>query len=351
MSSIKKALEEIEEIREILYHIEKILQESDLNISEKLNAYEIINSLSKNLENYNIRQRIKENLYPFYNELGKKNKISKIEISDLVVILNYLNNRLEVSDLYHNNSINSEEYYSRKINDLEQRESELKEILTFNQNETEEQRRVAVETKEKLKLIENELNLKKKELEIKEKQEDAKNDWEQKINETFNNLKKYLKPIEIERDRLNILYYVFATLGILTLLAIIICEIVLLVKISSVEGLPKLSEYIVVLLPLPIAGALMWGFIFQMNRAQRQLIALSNNIHSINYIQGLLLSINNLSIDINDGITRVNNALDKIISNHLNRKALVNENDFRNEEDKDKLEIDKVLKILTAIKK
>lgn len=352
MGITKRMLEEIEDMKSMLFDLQRLLIDfKGVDIIEKEGAIEIINTLIDNVRNHNIREQIKEYLYPYYKELNKNSDKANFRFSDLIMILTYLNNRIIIPDSNSNSSINSEEYYSKKINELEQRETELKEFLTYNQNETEEQRKVALETKEKLKIIENELNQKKKELELKEKQEDAKNDWEQKINETFKNLKEYLNPIENEHKRLNILYYTYAFLCIITLALIIICESTLLYKISSSDGLPKINEYIIVLLPLPIAGALMWGFIFQMNRAQRQLIVISNNIHSIKYIQGLLLSINNLSLDINDGIKRVNNALDKIISNHLNSKQITNEIDLISEENKDKSEIDKILKIISAIKK
>lgn len=352
MGVTKRMFEEIENIRYMLLEIRETLMNSDFKDVRKERAIDILNQLIDNVEHHKTRDLIKEHLYPIF-ERFKNNELSddNIDLSNIILILEYLKDSLNMSNIYRHNSINSEEYYSKKINELEARESELRKFLDYNQNETEEQRRVAEETKEKLRIIESELNKKKKELELKEKQEDAKNDWEQKINETFDNLKEYLKPIEIEHKRLNILYYAYAILCILTLILIVACEITLLYRIATSVELPKLSEYLIVLLPLPIAGALMWGFIFQMNRAQRQLIAIANNIHSVKYIQGLLLSINNLSVDINDGITRVNSALDKIISNHLNKKVASDEIDIIKEEEKDKIEIDKVLKIISTLKK
>lgn len=352
MGVTKRMFEEIESIKGILFNLRNILTSSSFTDNRKERAIDIISYLLDNVNHHRTREIIKEFLNPiFEKDFNNREDIDNSEISNIIHTLEYISDRLSMSDFYRNNSVNSEEYYSKKINELTLRESELKKFLEYNKNETEEQRRVATETKEKLRIIENELNKKKKELELKEKQEDAKNDWEQKINETFDNLKDYLKPIEDEHTRLNILYYVYATLCIITLLLIVICELTLLYKIADSVELPKLNEYIIVFLPLPIAGALMWGFIFQMNRAQRQLIVISNNIHSIKYIQGLLLSINNLSLDVNDGIKRVNNALDKIISNHLNRKVITKEIDFITEENKDKIEFDKVLKIISTIKK
>lgn len=351
MGRTKRLFEEIEEMKEVLFNFRDFIINSNLTGLDENRTIDIIDKLLEDINDNNTRNKIKEYLFPLLERLENEEIGHKEKLSNLVLVFDYLNNRLNTSTYYKNSSVNSEEYYSKKINELESRETELKKFLTLNQNETEEQRKLANETKEKLRIIENELNKKKKELELKEKQEDAKNDWEQKINETFDNLKDYLNPIENEHKRLNILYYAYAILCIITLILIIICEITLLYKVASSEKLPQLNQYIIILLPLPIAGALMWGFIFQMNRAQRQLITISNNIHSIKYIQGLLLSINNLSLDINDGITRVNSALDKIISNHLNRKVISNEVDLIKEEEKDKIAIDKVLKIISTLKK
>tara|TARA_R110002049_G_C9057927_1_gene554015 strand:+ start:77 stop:1135 length:1059 start_codon:yes stop_codon:yes gene_type:complete len=352
MGLTKRMYEEIEDLKEKLYILKEILLNSEFSNIRKDRAIETISVLLDSINHNKTRAIINEYLGSLFDEINNiEENYSDSDLSNIIHTLEYLRNRLNMSELHRNNSINSEEYYSKKINELESRETELRQFLEYNQNETEEQRRLALETKEQLKVIENELNKKKKELELKEKQEDAKNDWEQKINETFDNLKEYLKPIENEHKRLNILYYAYAILCILTLILIVTCEITLLYKISKSAELPKLNEYLIILLPLPIAGALMWGFIFQMNRAQRQLIAISNNIHSIKYIQGLLLSINNLSLDINDGITRVNSALDKIISNHLNRKVISNEVDLISEEGKDKIDIDNILKIISSVKK
>lgn len=353
MGLTKRMFEEIEDTRELLYNLRRILINSNFPDTKKGRSIKTIDFLLENVERHKTRDLIKEHLSPLLIWLrnNKSEPDFSEDLSSIIHILEYLKDLIIRSNSYKNSSVNSEEYYSKKINELEAREAELKQFLTHNLNETEEQRRVAKETKEKLRIIENELNKKKKALELKEKQEDAKNDWEQKINETFDNLKKYLKPIEIEHKRLNILYYVYATLCILTLILIIVCEIILLYKVSNSEDLLRLNEYLVILLPLPISGALMWGFIFQMNRAQRQLISSSNNIHSIKYIQGLLLSINNLSLDINDSISRINSALDKIISIHLNRKVVSEEIDLIKEEGKDKIELNKMLKIISTIKK
>lgn len=308
--------------------------------------------LSYELENKYIRNLIIKELSSFYEHINE-NGINDIQsnfikkLLDKIILLKY---SIELPEHFSNNSINSESYYNTQIKELKERELELREKLEVKENITDKQRKNAKDIQLKLKIIENELEKNKKELELKQKQEDAKNDWEQKINDTFKQLKEYLNPIKKEHDRLNILFYVFAFLSFITILLIIIIEINAVHQITDNEKLPTLHKYIMLFLPLPIAGALMWGFVFQMNRAQRQLILTANNIHSINYIQGLLISINNLSPNVNDSISRINKALDKIISNHLNNKYITNETELISEENKDNLNMDKLLKLIKIIK-
>ncbi len=351
MGLTKRMFEEIEETRNMLFFFKKHILNSKIEESRKDKMLSVINYLLENVDHHGTRELIIELLHPVMDEMLLNENYFELNPFPLELTLEYLNSKLKDSSLSRNRTVNSEEYYNQKIKELQLREEELKLSLTQNKNETEGQKKLAQETQEKLKLVENELLKKKQELELKQKQEDARNDWERKINQTFNNLKEYLKPLETEHSRLNILYNFYAILGLITLLLIVICEITLLYKIAKADTIPSFSEYVLVLLPLPIAGALMWGFIFQMNRAQRQLVAISNNIHSTKYIQGLLLSINDLSLDINDSIVRVNTALDKIIANHLNRKNISNEIDQKNEEGKDNIEFDKLLKIISTIKK
>lgn len=310
----------------------------------------ILLNLKDNIQHKYIRKLVIDELGPFLkrlNALSENDQDSFVfnELNETIKLLN-----LKITLPEHFDNINSESYFNIKIKQLEKREKELRDILNSNESQTVEQKKITEETQEKLKKIEIELNKKKKELEIKQRQEDARNNWEDKITKTFDSLKDYLKPLKMEYNRLNILYYAFAFLTFFTLVIILVVEFKLINKLSSQNELPTLYEYIMILIPLPIAGALMWGFLYQMNRAQRQLIILSNNIHSINYIQGLLISINNLAPDINDGISRINSALDIIIANHLNRKLLSKESEIIEEENKDSIEIDKLLKVIKAVK-
>jgi hypothetical protein len=82
-------------------------------------------------------------------------------------------------------------------------------------------------------------------------------------------------------------------------------------------------------------------------------VILAKHIHEIRYIEGLLLTINTLSPDINDSTKRVNMAIDRLLENHLNESSytgIINEDKILTEEKKDSVPIDIVLKLLKEAK-
>jgi hypothetical protein len=351
MSRIKRLYEEIERVNDIINGLIISVENSDLfDIEQQMSIVKTLNTLFEENEDKNIRDLVIKYLEPVYEDLHSgKNDSNSSTITTLIRLsknLKVIKTILNYPEHFSPKAINSEKYYNDKISELESREMNLKEILNSTQIKSKNTEQIQL----KLDKVERELKERKNELQIKEKQEDAKNNWETKINTTFSKLKNYLEPIEKEKSRLNILYYAYLILSILTLIIIIAVECIAIYKITSQAGFPNLTEYLIIYLPIPITGLLMWGFVFQMNRAQRQLIIIANKIHSTNYIQGLLISINNLSPNLEDGITRINNAIDKIIANHLNNNYIKNESELIKEEKKDNTHTDEIIKILKGAK-
>ncbi len=90
-----------------------------------------------------------------------------------------------------------------------------------------------------------------------------------------------------------------------------------------------------------------------LTRTQRQLVILAKHIHEIRYVEGLLLTINTLSPDINDSTKRVNVAIDRLLENRLNESSntgIIDEENMLVEEKKDSVPIDIVLKLLKEAK-
>jgi len=211
--------------------------------------------------------------------------------------------------------------------------------------------------KEELELKKNELadaasqiEFYQKELELRKKQEDAVNEWKTKIETTFAKLTSHLLPIKDEHKRIEDMFKIYKFLAAIIVFALIVLEIISCCKIFNAIDFPDFKNYIVLFIPVPIAGALLWAFICQMNRAQRQMVILSRYIHEIQYVEGLLLSINSLSPSIDESVKRINLALDRMIDNHLSigTKDVFTEDRFLNEEKKDGMPYDVVMKILSA---
>lgn len=242
---------------------------------------------------------------------------------------------------------NTSDYYVNRINELEKRENELLKSLKLTEGRSHEE---IIQAKLEAEAAKTELVETKKQLEIKKRQEDAKKNWKNNIEETFSELESYLSPIKIEQDRLNKLFWVYLIASCVLVLVVALIEIIAIVKITKSPAFPDFKQYITLFLPIPIVGAMLWAFIYQMNRAQRQLIVIAKSIHKVEYVQGLLLAINKLAPNVEDGITRINLALDKLVSNHLNEKEVNSEEDIIKEEKKDIVPVDSLIKILKELK-
>ena len=262
-------------------------------------------------------------------------------------------------------SYNSETYYEQQISELKSSKSKLEKQLSELQKTKEQLSEVSQDQKTELQQKENDISQTKielaetlsrlsdaeKELEEKRKQEDAQKNWSEKIESTFKNLSSLLDPISKEYSRLSTLYYIYMVLSGSIIILLLVLEIILCKSLSQENDYPQLLEYVPYYVPIPISGALLWAFIVQMNRAQRQLVILAERIHHIKYIEGLLLSLNTLAPNIEDAVKRINSAMDKLIKGHLSSQNIIHdEESILNEERKDALPIDIVIKLLETIK-
>lgn len=166
-------------------------------------------------------------------------------------------------------------------------------------------------------------------------------------------MKSYLAPIKEEHNRLKYLFYLYLALTIIVIAIIVMLEIVICYKFRDAQDFPSWRDYIFIMLPIPVGGALLWAFISQLNRAQRQLVILAKHIHEIEYVEGLLTSLNSLSTDINDSMKRINAAIDRLLDNHLSSQensCHYDEAAIIKEEKKDMIPYDLVLKLISEIK-
>lgn len=302
---------------------------------------------------YEYREFISSFIKPLYNHINdsiiNSNELSFEIISKEIRYIDDLYDKFKDVSNYEltNNTSNTDSYYQKKIDELLSRisilQDEQKITAGKSKDEIKQSKLEAEEANRKIIELRNELELKKR-------LDDAKENWKQNIVQTFEDLKIYLQPIKDEHTRLNWLFWVYLVMSLLVIIAIIRIEWIAVGHIELMNDLPDFKTYILIYLPLPVAGALLWGFIYQMNRAQRQLVVIAKSIHKVEYVQGLLLSINKLAPNVDDGMIRINAALDKLINNHLNEKEVNTEEDIIKEEKKDVVPVESLIKILKEVK-
>ncbi|KAA6319107.1 hypothetical protein EZS27_030959, partial [termite gut metagenome] len=187
-------------------------------------------------------------------------------------LINYLPDILNTPE----QSYNSKSYYEEQISKIEkQRSSLLDEIeeLKNSQMQTTEEReeyRLALSEKEIIlqKYQEQIANYKLEKEEIA-KRDNAIKDWNKKITDTFKELQISIKPIKNERRLLKYMFYSYAVLSFILVLGLGLIEYLICNKIYANINLITWRDYLHLVPPIPIAIGLLWGFITQLNRAQR----------------------------------------------------------------------------------
>lgn len=205
---------------------------------------------------------------------------------------------------------NTESYYTQQIKELQEKERTLnKELLDLKRNQTDHK-----ETENELNLIKEKIKEYELEKDDLKKKLDARENIKERISTAFDELKKHISHLKMEKKRLNWMFGIYAFLCIAVLAVLIYFEFSYL---SKWEDANRWIDYLPFYIPVPIVGGLLWVFISQMNRAQRQLMQVANALYHIDYVEGLLLAINHISSDVNSASEKICNVLDGLIRNHM----------------------------------
>lgn len=253
--------------------------------------------------------------------------------------------------------LNSTKYYERQIAELQKQKSDLEQLMAQQSRQTKQSDRQQAEAERERKETVRELDAVRKQLEqmqredaARKRREDAQTQLKTDIQEAFNKLNGYSAPFEAEKFRLNLLFAAYALLSAATLVVLVIYECHFMHRIQ-LESLSALwTNYIPFYLPVPLCAGLLWAFIFQMNRAQRQLVALTDRLHHVKYIEGLLLAIARLSTDMAEGASKIRQTIDRIIDNYLHQPHDLTEARLQKEAEKDSLDLGELTKLMREIK-
>ena len=229
---------------------------------------------------------------------------------------------------------NSIEYYETKIQELISEKDRLQKELQQCSSSTEDSNQL----KSKLKAAKEKIKRLEESKGIVEQKNDAQIVWKKKITDSFNILQNKSQTINDEYIRLKWIFrisWISVLIFIIGLVALSICGYFHFTT-QDVQ-IESFWDYFPYCSPYPIIGIILWISVYQMNKSQRQLIVIAEQIQSINYIEGLLLALNSLSPDIESGVERINKAIDKIIDNYLTIQCqnICNEEKLQSIENKD----------------
>lgn len=283
-------------IRELVFLLSKsptynrpLLEIINVEVNEKTKQ------LSESLENIN-------------NTDMKSNLERSMLLLDIEALL--LNCRSELKNKEEKDNLNSTEFYTKRLNALEDNVKKL-------ESEKEQNSQKAKQKDEEIQKLLVVIKETQKQLEEKRRQEDAQSNWNEKIEEAFKKLNEYQTPLIQEKKRLTALFWIFGILSIISVVALSLAVYWASHRIYTSDEILMFATYLPYYSPIPVIGILLWVFIVQMNREQRQLIILTQHLHNLSYTEGLLKSINIFAPGIEDAVNRINATVDKLLDNHL----------------------------------
>lgn len=242
-------------------------------------------------------------------------------------------------------SFNSIEYlFRQKVKtekDIEDTERKIEDLKSKNEGESSE----AAKLKRRLKTLNIILNELANKISKKEIQQDEVKELNKKISPLTSAFDSSIKLVEEEKERLEKTFTVYIILVCVAVIALIVWETYLVWNIY-----PKLPStdwrlYISFYLPIPISAGLLWAFIYQMNRAQHQLIKCAQYIHKLKYKDSLLKA----SMEIYSDGPKNEEHVAKLIDNIMNEQSHPNKDAITEDKTENQyLSFDKIVELVKA---
>ncbi len=322
----------------------QIVSDSNLSLSEgtksrlyimQLDLYRIIRDAVGHFYLMKIKR-----LYEDYNAHPENDDLKihlRLEISSLDHYMRTRSNGMSDSEY------NTEEYYKKTIAELETKVDKLSISLKESKESEEQKEEIKKELEERREQI-RQITADKEEL---EKKLDAQENIKKKITYAFEGLKTHTSHLEDEKCRLKCMFYVYAFLCASVLGILVYFEYVYLSKWQTPT---KLIDYLPFYIPVPIVGGLLWTFIYQMNRAQRQLMLVAYELYHVDYVEGLLQAINMVSPNVTSATDKIGNVLDIIIKKHITTPNELFECSLDKEVSKDNIDLKTFVNIAKEVK-
>lgn len=249
-------------------------------------------------------------------------------------------------------NLNSREFMEKQLITMDEEITALQNVLNSLKTAGKENSKEYRQKSEALMAKKTERNEVANKLQDRLSTEDTIEYLQKRILPFGTNLESSIKNIQGEQLRLYWMFGVYAGLSILIVVGIIVWEAYLIGWRWKPEYAENILMYIPFYLPIPLAGALLWAFIYQMNRCQKQLIFLANRLHAVRYTEGLLKAVCSLTNDVEKNEEKVSRIIDHIIDSNLRDIANTIE-PLRTDEQNAGIDglLDKLIDFTKAIKK
>lgn len=245
-------------------------------------------------------------------------------------------------------SFNSIEYLFRQKVKTEKYIADVKREIEELKSKNEGKSSDADKLNRKLKTLNIILNELVDKISKKELQQDEVKELNKKISPLTSAFDSSIKLVEEEKNRLVTTYESYKFLVKVVAWVLLGWESYLVLNIY-----PKLPStdwrlYITFYLPIPISAGLLWAFIYQMNKAQRQLIKCAQYIHKLRYKDSLLKA----SMEIYSDGSRNEEHVAKLIDNIMNEQSHPDKDDITEDKTENQslsaLPFDKIVELVKA---
>lgn len=192
------------------------------------------------------------------------------------------------------------------------------------------------------------LDILNQKIEKKDSLADETEELKKKFGPVVENFDELLKELTSERSRLNRMFYLYFILICVVVAFLIGWETFLIGQLYSEFPPENWIKCIIIYLPIPISAGLLWAFIYQLNRSQRQLASFAERIHIIKYKNSLLQTSMELYSDGLKNEDHVARLIDDIMksTNDSMTKPLLGE---KVEEKAEALPFDKIVELVKAL--
>lgn len=182
----------------------------------------------------------------------------------------------------------------------------------------------------------------------KELQQDEVKELNKKISPLTSAFDSSIKLVKEEKDRLVTTYESYKFLVKVVAWVLLGWETYLVLNIYPKLPSTDWRVYISFYLPIPISAGLLWAFIYQMNKAQRQLIKCAQYIHNLKYKDSLLKASMEIYSDVSKNEEHVAKLIDNIMNEHSHPDKDAITEDKTENKSLSALPFDKIVELIKA---